>query len=223
MNSIALFFIFLFSFIAISLLGFLTVRTILDEVWEQHLSDESLSISGSILAVLSIFVSVPLTVVIIFLWTDYNDTVESLKLQSNKLLTMYNTVKLLNNKLLLNTMKQYIYGKIDYSQLQSIILINNDNSLIYQQIILMLNNIVPEQFVTQEHVNVEMWLVIIIGVISVMIGTWFVKSPFYIHLYLIISVSAVMGTLVFLAYYYNTLDCHQCIENDLKQQLITML
>lgn len=224
MNAILIFFLFFFSFILFSLFGFYIVRTLFIHAWDDHLTDESMSISGSILAVLSIFVSIPLGFIIIFLWTNYNDTIVHIQSYMNKQLIMYNTIKLLpNNTLLLTAMKKYILGKITYNQFQSILYQYNESNIIYQQIISMSNNITPSDFNTQNHVNVEVWLVIIIGVLTVMIGTWFVKSPLLLHLYLIISVSGVLGTLVFLVYYYNTIDCYQCIKNQLQKELINMI
>lgn len=220
MSSILIFFLFFFSFIIFSLTGFFIVRTLFIDVWDHHLPEQSMSISGSILAVLSIFVSIPLSFIILFLWTNYNDTIQALQSQTNQLLTMYNTIKLLPDNLLLKTMKQYILNKITFNQFQSVLYEQNDGSTTYQQLILMSNNIVPQQFTTRDHVNIEVWLVIILGVISVMIGTWFVKSPFLLHLYLIISAAGVLGSLVFLVYYYNTIDCYTCIREQLQKQLI---
>jgi hypothetical protein len=229
MSSVLIFFLFFFSFIIFSLTGFFIVRTIFIDVWDDHLPEQSMSISGSILAVLSIFVSIPLSFIILFLWTNYNDTILALQKQSNQLLTMYNTIKLLEDKspsstnLLLKAMKQYILHKIIYTQFQSVLYEQNDGSIIYQQIILMSNNIVPQQFTTQDHVNVEVWLVIGLGCGSVICATWFVKSPFLLHLYLIMSVAGILGSLVFLVYYYNTIDCYICIRDQLQKQLIEQL
>lgn len=220
MNPVLLFLLFFFSFILFSVTGFLIVRMIFINVWDYHLPNESMSISGSILAVLAIFVSVPLSFIIIFLWTNYNETIEKLQIQTNQLLVMYNTIKLLKNKVLLNAMNEYIHNKIIFNKFQEILYQYQDDSVLYNQIVLMSNNIVDNQFTINNHVNVEVWSVIFIGVLALIIGTFFVKSPFLLHLYLIISVSGVLGSLVFLIYYYNTIDCYTCIKDQLRNELI---
>src|SRR5437870_5689315 len=72
MNAIGLFFIFLFTFVVGSVAGFFIVKQIHPDMWENHLTHESVGISGSILDVLAIFVSIPLSLILIFLWGEYN-------------------------------------------------------------------------------------------------------------------------------------------------------
>lgn len=210
-----LFFLFFFSFILFSLIGFFIIRTTFHDVWDDHLPEQSMSISGSILAVLSIFVSVPLSIIILFLWTNYNDTIQIIQSEMNQTLLMYKTI---HDEKLLKTMKLYIDRKITYHKFRTIVYQYNDTQLIN-----MVNSIAPNEFTTDNHVNAEVWLVIVIGVLSVMIGTWFVKSPFLLHLYLVMSVAGVLGTLVFLVYYYNTIDCYTCIREELQRQLINKI
>ncbi len=224
MNSIVIFLLFFGLTIFFSLLGFYIVRyLILHEKWEEHFTDESMSISGSILAALSIFISIPLTAIIIFLWTNYTNTVTYVQTKMDQLLIMYDTVKLLNDVKLKNATLLYIKNKINYNAFQNILYTYEDKtSIIYLQIIDMLPNVAFTMNM-QQHVTTEIWLVIIVGVLSVIIGTWFVKSPILLHVYLIMSVSGVLGTLVFLVYYYNAIDCYKCITEQLRYDLIKKL
>lgn len=223
MNSILQLFLFIFIFVIISLTGFTLVRTIHDESWDNHFPEISIGISGSILSVLSIFLSVSLSFIIIYLWTNYNDTVSLIQKQMDDILVAYNTMKLLNNDVLTEAFRNYVYKKITFQELQTVIYQYNDNSVIYQQVLTLLNSTYYRQFNERNAVSPEIWIVIIIGVITVIIGTWFVKSPFLLHLYLIISVAAVLGGLVYLVYYYDSLDCYTCIEQQLRQQLISKI
>lgn len=225
MNSIIIFLIFFSLTILFSLIGFYIVRyLILHQKWEEHFPDESMSISGSILAALAIFVSIPLTAIIIFLWTNYTDTVNYIQNKMDQMLIMYNTIKLLpDHDILKNAMRSYIYNKITYMALQSVLYsYPNQDNIIYKQIMDMLPK-VAFTMDTQQHITTELWLVIIIGVVAVIIGTWFVKSPLLLHIYLMMSVSGVLGTLVFLVYYYNAIDCYKCITEQLRHELIEIL
>jgi len=223
MNSILILFLYLFLFVLFSLTGFTIVRLINVKVWDDHLTDLSIGISGSILSSLAIFMSIILSFIIVYLWTNYNDTIRLLQKQMDDILMVYNTIKLLNNKNLNQLFIKYIYKKITFQELQKKIFENDDGSIIYKQIIKSLNNTYYSEFAERNAVSTEIWIVIYIGVIAVMVGTWFVKSPFYLHLYLIISVAGILGVLVFLIYYYNSLDCYRCIENQLRQKLIIKL
>jgi len=218
--AILILFLFFFSFIAFSVFGFLIVRLLTIDVWDYHLTDLSIGISGNLLSILTFFISLPLSFIIIFLWTNYNDTIEFLQLQMNEILIIYDSIKLLNNTMLLKAIQLYIHKKITFQQLQKIVYQQNDNSILYQQIIKNLDKIAYNQFDTDSSVNVELWIVITIGCLLVIIGTWFIKSPFLLHLYLIMSIAGLLGVLVFLVYFYSQLDCYQCIEEQLRQELI---
>ncbi len=220
---ILILFLFFFSFIAFSIFGFLIVRLITINVWDDHITDLSIGISGNLLAVLAIFISLPLSFIIIFLWTNYNDTIEFLQLQMNEMLIVYDSIKLLDNKILLKAIQLYIHKKLTFKELQNIVYQQNDNSILYQHILNKLDKIAYNQFNKDTSVNVELWIVISIGCLLVIIGTWFIKSPFLLHLYLIISIAGLLGVLVFLVYFYSQLDCYQCIEDQLRQELITKL
>lgn len=211
MSSILIFFLFFFSFIIFSLTGFFIVRTLFIDVWDHHLPEKSMSISGSILAVLSIFVSLPLSFIIIFLWTNYNDTIQKLQNQANELLQLYNLIKISQPELL-PVIKQFINRKITFAQLQY--LLKN---------ISLSSSLADNEFMINNHVSVEIWVTIGLGCGSVICATWFVKSPFLLHLYLIMSVAGILGSLVFLVYYYNTIDCYTCIREQLQKQLIEQL
>ena len=220
---ILILFLFFFSFIAFSIFGFLIVRLITIDVWEDHITDLSIGISGNLLSVLTVFISLPLSFIIIFLWTNYNDTIEFLQVQMNEILIVYDSIKQLNNKTLLQAIQLYIHKKITFKELQKIVYQQNDNSIQYQHIIDKLDKIAYNQFTEDTSVTTELWIVIGIGCLLVIIGTWFLKSPFLLHLYLIISIAGLLGVLVFLVYFYNQLNCYRCIENQLRQELITKI
>jgi len=217
MNAIGLFFLFLISFIVVSVSGFLCCKHIHPDLWENHLTHESVGISGSILDVLAIFVSIPLSFILIFLWGEYNKLLNRIKHVVQELIDIKQ--QLIDNHI--NTVHFEKYLKTacvdDFNHFKTEL--SQAAALRLKQLSKQVNTLnVHFDFSCQ--VSQEIWSVIIVGVIVVILGTWLVKSPFWLHLYLIISVAAILGTLVFLIYFYDQAltSCHQ-MQMDLFKQI----
>ena len=205
-NSVALFFIFIISFVAISVICFMILKCAIPGFWENHLTHESVGISSSIMDSLAILVSIPLSFILVYLWQAYNDLLNTINTTVKRLRLLYDKSVIANIDT--NDFVKYIKTKnVKYFNKFKHYVYNSDNSSNKALIKLIDNTNVELDF--KHQVSQEIWYVIVVGVISVIIGTWLVKSPFWLHLYLIVSVAAILGTLVFLIYFYDNMlvDC----------------
>ena len=219
-----IFVIFVFSFILFSLVGFYVMRMIVPFIWYEHLTIDSIGISNSVLSVLSIFVSIPLTFIIISIWNNYNNNLTLIKQQAHYLLQLHQALKALGfgDPLVYD----YLHSKNNFEQIYDF-KPTPEQQVRYDELLITYNQFKDTTIAIASEsndVSAEIWSVIILGVVTVIIGTWLVKSPFYLHLYLIISVAAVLGSLVFLVYFYSfTHECSRCLTQDiydsLKQQV----
>lgn len=192
LSSSILFSLFVCSFVLFAVLGYIMLRTVRPNIWDKHLTDETIGITGSILAVLSIFVSIPLTFIILNVWNNYNTNLSLLKKRSLLLLQLYHETK--NKNHIIHYLK---HGDIN--------IFGNSNTL-------ELRNVEMAILSESNEVSNEIWAVLILGAFIFIVGTWLLKSPFYIHLFLIVSTSAILGSLIFLVYLYSHM--HDCCSND---------
>lgn len=198
---VLLFLIFVCSFVIVSLLGFLILRVSFPDLFNNHLTHESVGISGSILDVLAIFTSIPLSFILVFLWNEYNKTITVIETTVNQLRRVYQRARVyqldttpLDHYLTTGNVKYLdAFRETENKEIKKLIDAINDTPL----------------STTRRCVSQEIWYVIIVGTIATIGGTWLVKSPIWLHLYLIISVAVILSTLIFLIYYFDERLVHQ--------------
>lgn len=219
-----LLFLFIIGFVLFSLGGYLFLNLIAPQIWQCELPEISIDISNTTIQVLSTLVTVPLAFIIVFVWDNYHDTIILAQQQASLLLLLYNDIKRLGDKKLLHLIRQYILaipsGKADITVLRNAILDytpNKDNQVRYDQIVMTMNDLynISGSIYTSTIVSAEVWIVIFFGSLFLMMSTWFIKSPPFIHLFLIVGVAAILGSLVFLIYLHsNPLNIN---DNEIKQ------
>lgn len=206
MSSIYILFLFIILAIIFSLTGYLLLKIKHPQIWKIHLAGETIQISGSILAAVSLLVSVPLSFIIVYIWNDYHDTILLIQKKAALLRILYNDISRLGNAELTTMIKLYInnliHGKDDIMPLRNAL--NN-----YPQIMTLMNELylINNSIYSFTRISVEVWTVIGLGVLILIISTWFVRSPIVLHIFLMIAIASIIASLVFLVYLHsNVLD-----------------